>query len=284
MTQPPRRPRIAVVGHVQHVTIGEVAALPAPGDIVHLEDPFWLPGAGGGVAFFQLLHSPAEVHLFTALGNDDAGAAVAARVAATGAAIHAAQRDLPHSRDLVLVTPGGERTILVIDPPLHARHDDPLPWSVLAGCDAVFFTGQDPAVLRAARAARVLVVTARRAAVLAAAAIEADAVVGSATDPREASRLADYPTPPRALVMTEGTAGGRIETAADTRRFPAAPAPTARAAAYGAGDTFAAALTWYLTCGLDVAEACRRAAIHGAAVLAGANPLEHQRPLTWPAA
>ncbi|HEX9052027.1 MAG TPA: hypothetical protein VF841_15965, partial [Anaeromyxobacter sp.] len=47
------------------------------------------------------------------------------------------------------------------------------------------------------------------------------------TVPREASALADYPVPPRALVLTEGAAGGRIETGAGTARF-AAPAPPAR--------------------------------------------------------
>ena len=29
--------RIAVIGHVEHVTIGRVPAVPAPGDIAHLE-------------------------------------------------------------------------------------------------------------------------------------------------------------------------------------------------------------------------------------------------------
>jgi ribokinase len=50
-------------------------------------------------------------------------------------------------------------------------------------------------------------------------------------------------------------------------------------AAYGAGDSFVGALTWYLACGLTVEEACVRAGPHGAAVLAGINPLETQLPL-----
>ena len=64
--------RIGVVGHVEHVTIARVPALPAPGEIVHLDQPEWLPGGGGGITFAQLTKSPAEVHLFTALGNDEA--------------------------------------------------------------------------------------------------------------------------------------------------------------------------------------------------------------------
>ncbi len=54
--------RIAVVGHVEHVCLGRVAALPAPGDIVHLEATRALAGEGGALAFAQLCRSSAEVH------------------------------------------------------------------------------------------------------------------------------------------------------------------------------------------------------------------------------
>ncbi|MBI3769982.1 MAG: sugar kinase [Deltaproteobacteria bacterium] len=274
--------RLAVIGHVEHVTLGTVAVLPQPGDIVHLEAPMWFPGGGGGITFFQLLRSPVEIHLFTAIGNDDAGAAVANSLAATRAVIHAARRDQPHTRDLVLVTPDGERTILVVGVPLHTRLDDPLPWDVLASCDAVYFAGQDPDVLRAARAARILIVTARRRAVLARAGVRADVVVGSAHDPLEASALVDYSVEPGAIVMTEGGGGGRIETTSGVTRFPAAPPPARRVGSYGAGDSFVGALTWFLACGLPLAEACGRAAVHGAAVLAGWSPLEVQLALAVP--
>src|SRR5512138_2666809 len=97
--------RIAVIGHVEHVTLGRVPAVPRPGEIAHLETPRVIPGGGGGVAFAQLARSPAELHLFTALGNDDAAATVAAALSRTGARIHAASRDVPHTRDEVLITP-----------------------------------------------------------------------------------------------------------------------------------------------------------------------------------
>lgn len=234
------------------------------------------------MAFFQLVRSPAEIHLFTAVGRDDTGRAITDRLAETPGIIHAARHDALHTRDVVLVTPGGERTIIVIGAPLQPRIGDPLPWDLLASCDAVYFAGQDADVLRSARAARILVVTARRRPVLIRAGVRADVVVGSASDPLEASRLADYPIPPGAVVMTEGAAGGRIETAAGVVRFPAAPAPAARVASYGAGDSFVAALTWYVACGLPLPEACRRAAAHGAAVLAAPNPLDAQLALTVP--
>jgi ribokinase len=271
--------RVALVGHVEHITLGRVPSVPRPGEIAHAGDVRTFPGGGGGIAFFQLTRSPAEVHLFTALGNDEAAAQVRARIERTGARIHAAQRAEPHTRDLVLITPDGERTIVVLGEPLHPRRDDPLPWDVLATCDAAYFTAQDPDALRAARAARVLVVTARRRSALIAASVRVDVVVGSASDPREASTLADYPIPPGALVMTEGAAGGRIETAEGSRRFAAPQASPPRGGAYGAGDSFAGALTFYVALGLSIDQACSRAALHGAAVLGSLEPIASQLPL-----
>ena len=114
---------------------------------------------------------------------------------------------------------------------------------------------------------------------LVASGVSADVVVGSTRDPREASTLADYAVPPRALVMTQGAAGGYVETAAGTTQWSASPAPDPIVGSYGSGDTFAAALTWYLARGHDLVEACKRAAKHGAAVLRGINPLDWQLEL-----
>ena len=277
MTTTPRR--VAVIGHAQHITIARVGRLPAPGEILHLDHPYWFPGGGGGVAFHQLTKGPAAVAFFTAIGSDDTGDAVLRRLAETRATIHAARPAVAHSRDLVLVTPDAERTIVVIDEPLHPARRDPLPWETLRECDAVFFTARDPDALRAARAARVLVVTARRAQALREAAVAADVVVGSANDPQEASTRADYPLPPRILVMTEGARGGWVETATGRVRFSPSPAPSPVVSAYGAGDSFAAALTWYVAAGHDPVDAATRAAAHGAAVLRGADPTSTQLPL-----
>jgi len=271
--------RIAVIGHVEHITLGRVPKVPGPGDIAHAKDVRTFPGGGGGIAFFQLARSPGEVHLFTAVGNDEAGEQVRSRIEATTARVHVAQRAAAHTRDLVLITPDGERTIVVLGEPLHPQKRDPLPWEVLASCDAAYFTAQDPDALRAARSARLLVVTARRRAALIASGVRADIVVGSAADPREASSLADHPVRPGALVMTEGAAGGRIETAEGTRRFAAPRAAAPGGGSYGAGDSFAGALTWYAALGLPLDEACARAALHGAAVLGSLEPIEAQRPL-----
>lgn len=272
--------RVAVIGHVEHITLAPVDTLPTAGDIVHLRAPVVFPGGGGGVAFYQLLASKAEVLLFTAIGNDDAGAFIRFRLAQTRARCFYATRSEPHTRDVVVVTPDGERTIFVVGEPLHPRRADSLPWNELATCDAVYFTAQDHEALRAARAARVLVVTARRKQALAHAGVRADVIVGSLNDPRERSTLADYATPPAALVLTDGKDGGTIETADGTTRFPAATVVDRVVGAYGAGDSFAAALTYYLGAGHELADACTRASRHGAAVLAGLVPMDHQLALS----
>jgi ribokinase len=276
---PPSRPVVvAVVGHVEHVTLGRVAAPPGEGEIAHLDAPRTLAGGGGGITFHQLVKSPAEVHLFTALGNDEAARWVEASLAKTNAHVHAARRSEPHTRDVVMIPRSGDRAIVVVGQPLHARRSDDLPWDVLARCDAVYFTGQDPEVLKAARAARILVVTARRREALDASGVRADVIVGSAHDPREASTLADYPVPPISLVMTAGGDGGTIETSEGITRFAAAEAPPV-VGTYGAGDSFVGALTYFLACGATVLDACTRAGPYGAAVLADLEPLAPQRTL-----
>lgn len=270
--------RLGVIGHVEHITVGRVAGLPGPGEIVHLRDARTLAGGGGGIPFFQLVQSSAEVHLFTALGDDEAARFVERAVGGTRAQIHAVRRAEPHTRAIVMIAPDGDRTILVIGEPLYPRAEDPLPWEVLDHLDGVYFTAQDPALLAHARRARIVVATARRRECLIAAGVAPDVVVGSAVDLRERSALADYPVPPGALIMTEGPRGGTVETAAGVSRF-AAPEVGSRGGAYGAGDSFAAALLYYLAAGLSPLASAERAAHHGAAVVAHVDPLGALLPL-----
>lgn len=270
---------MGVIGHVEHITLGRVPAVPAPGDIAHLDGPVRFPGGGGGVAFFQLAKSDAELHLFSALGRDQAAEEVEARLAATGAALHLARRDAPHTRDVVMIDPSGERTIVVVGEPLFPVASDPLPWALLQDMEAVYFTARDPELLRRSRAARRLLATARRRAAIEASGVELDAVLGSVADPRERAARRDFAPPPGALVMTEGARGGRVETAAGVARYPATPAGDATGGAYGAGDSFAGAFTYHLAAGHGPLEAARRAAAAGAAALGALDPLEAQMPL-----
>ena len=270
--------RLGVIGHVEHITLGRIAAVPRAGDIVHVQAPQLLAGGGGGIAFFQLTKSPAEIHLFTALGNDDAADFVATAVAATQAHIHAASRAEPHTRDVVMIGPEGERTIVVVGEPLHPRATDPLPYSILDSLDAVYFTAQDPALLQLARRARILVVAARRRECIIASGVAPDAIVGSRHDPRE--NATDYPVPPLALIMTDGARGGTVQTT--TLSHFATPRVDKIVGAYGAGDSFAAAFTYYLAAGQSPLDAATRAAHHGAAVLSSLNPLTAQLPCASP--
>ena len=204
---------------------GPRARRPRQGEIAHLEAPRTFPGGGGGLAFFQLANGPGEAHFFTALGNDDAARDVHARLLQTGARIHAAHREAPQTRDLVLVDADGERTIVVVGEPLHPEKRDALPWELLATCDAAYFTAQDLAALQAARAARVLVVTARRFEALQAAGAHPDVIVGSKHDARENRPLqrARTRTPSAALVLTAGKDGGDIDTAQGVQRWSVPP-------------------------------------------------------------
>ena len=271
--------RIAVVGHVEHITLGRVAAVPRPGEIAHLSDLHVFAGGGGGLAFSQLARSDAEVHLFTALGDDEAAAFVASRLAAIGAQVHAARRAAPQTRDVVMIPPGGDRAIVVLGDPLHPLASDPLPWDLLGSCDAVYFTAQDPELLRLARAARMLIATARRKPAIDGSGVRLDIVVGSALDAREAWPLRDYALPPGALILTEGARGGFIELEAGVERFAAPPAAPEGGGAYGAGDSFAGALVYCLAAGVPLREACERAGRCGAAVLGALDPTRSQRAL-----
>jgi ribokinase len=181
-----------------------------------------------------------------------------------------------HPRVVVLVDEDGHRTIIVTGEPLQATATDPLPWSVCAGCDAAYFTGADPESLRLTRAARRLVMTARRRAVQRAAAIAPDVILGSASDPRENAPFDAYDPPPGALVLTDGAGPIRVLREGRATLIEPPPVRDGIAGDYGAGDSFAAAFTFFLAHGIDVEEACRRACPYGAAVLRGIDPLEGQ--------
>jgi ribokinase len=230
------------------------------------------------MAFRQLAHSDAEVHFFTAVGRDDAAREVRAELSALPGQLHAAVRAQSHVRAVVLVPPIGDRTIMVIGRPLHPDARDPLPYDLLVRCDGVYFTAEDPELLRRARAAKVLVASARRKVALDRAGIAPDVIVGSASDPQERSSLRDYSPVPRAVVMTEGERGGTIETPDGVARFqPAVVKPPGPS--YGAGDSFAAALTYYLAAGRPLHEAATRASAFGAAVIGARMPPEAQERL-----
>jgi ribokinase len=173
-------------------------------------------------------------------------------------------RDEPQRRAFTYVDDDGERTITLLSRKLVPRADDRLPWEELVGYDGLYFTGGDAEAVRRARAARVLVATARELPTLQEAGIELDVLVRSADDAGERYERGDLDPPPRLVVATEGEDGGSYEGERGSRRFEAVPIPGKVVDTYGAGDSFAAGLTYALARGDEVAEALRLAAEQGA--------------------
>jgi ribokinase len=102
----------------------------------------------------------------------------------------------------------------------------------------------------------------------------------SARDPGERYRRGDLDPEPRVVVRTAGATGGEWETADGERgRWEPAPLPGPVRDAYGAGDSFAAGLTYGLGAGWSVDKAVELAARCGAACLTGSGPFEGQLEL-----
>lgn len=247
--------RVAVVGHVEWVDFVRVERLPAPGEIVHAQESWGEPAGGGGVAAVVLGALAGECLLITALGDDEVGRRAAAELQGLGLRVEAAIRPEPQRRAVTHVDATGERTITLLSHKLIPRRSDDLPWDELAGMDAVYFTGGDPDALRAARAANTLVATARELSTLVEAGVELDALVRSGTDPGETYEEGALDPPPRISVATAGSTGGLVTEGGEESRYSAAALPGPVSDMYGAGDSFAAGLTFGLGSGLGLQRA-----------------------------
>lgn len=269
--------RVAVVGHHEWIEALRVDHLPVAGEIVHAIPEWQAPAGGGPAAAGQLGKFAGTVKFFTALGDDELGHRSARVMEEMGFTLHAVFRPEPTRRGIVHIDDAGERTITVIGNRLAPFGNDELPWELLDEVDVVYFTAGDTAALRHARRARVLVATARAMDVLRAGGVQLDALVGSAADPAEVYEHGDITPVPRLVVRTEGALGGTFQLAGeDEQRYKAAPVPGPIVDRYGAGDSFAGALTYGLGAGLSPKEAVGLAARCGAAVLTGAGPYETQ--------
>ena len=287
--------RLAVVGHVEWVEFARVPKLPAPGEVVHATETWREPGGGAAVAAVQLARLGGSAELFTALADDDGGRLARARLEALGDDDlgHRAARELgelgvrvetvwrpePQRRAFVHVDAAGERTITVIGERMGPHGDDALPWDELTEADAVYFTAGDVEAVRKSRAAKQLVATTRALEALAPAGVELDVLVRSARDPGERYESGELDPPPRFVAQTDGAAGGSLHAADGTEmRWVAAPLPGPPVNAYGAGDSFAAGLTYALGKGRSPDEAVEFGARCGAAVMTGRGPYESDLP------
>jgi ribokinase len=269
--------RVAVVGHVEWIELAVVEHVPEPGDIVHVLGSEQEPGGGGAVAAVQLARLAGECLFITALGDDELGRCAKRELEALGVRVEAAWRDEPQRRAFVHVDSNAERTITVIGERMGPRAADPLPWGELEGADAVYFTAGDGPAVRKARTADKLVATVRAIGALEAAGVEIDVLVSSANDAGERYRPGGIEPPPRLIARTDGAAGGSLETAEGvTTRWEAAPLLGPAVDTYGAGDCFAAGLTFGLAEGQPPAEALALGARCGAACVTGRGPYAGQ--------
>lgn len=269
--------RVAVVGHVEWCEFAEVPHVPQPGEIVHASETFEEPAGGGAVAAVQLRKLAGEATLFTAFGDDETGHRTDAELREHGLRVEGRFYPEPQRRAFVHLDSDGERTITVLGPRLGPRGSADLPWDLLDETDAVYVTAGDLDAVRQARRARTLVATPRGLDTLAEAHVQLDALVSSGRDPGERYSPGDLDPAPKIVVRTLGAAGGEWETASGEQgRWGAAELPGPVRDSYGAGDSFAAGLTYGLGAGWEIAKAVELAARCGAACLTGRGPYEGQ--------
>ena len=251
--------------------------VPAAGEIVHAHDSFEEPAGGGAVAAVQLARLAGRAAFLTALGDDELARRSRARLAELGVTVRDANREAPTRRGLTFLDSHGERTIITIGERLAPRGHDDLDWDDLSHSDGVYLTAADGEALHAARAAGVLVASPRAGRVLHEQRVRLDALVYSDNDEFEIAFARALDPTPTLLVATRGAEGGRYETTQGQRgTWAPAPLPGPIADTYGAGDSFAAALTFALARGMDPDAALGLAARAGAVCLTGHGPYERQ--------
>jgi ribokinase len=267
--------RVGVVGHLEWIDFATVDHVPIAGEIIHAHDSWAEPAGGGTVAAVQLARLAGSASFFSALGDDDLGERSRARLAELGVVVHAERRPQPTRRGWTFLDATAERTITTLGARLLPLGSDALPWAELAHTDAVYVTAGDPEALRLARTARVVVATPRAGNALAGVAL--DAIVYSAGDQFERETVAAMTSQPTFVVETEGVAGGSWRSAdGRTGRWSAATPPGPLVDLYGAGDSFAAGLTFALGEGRSIEAAVDLAAQCGAWCASGRGPYSGQ--------
>jgi ribokinase len=257
--------RCAVVGHTEWVEFVRVPRLPGAGEIVHALETWTEPGGAGAVAARQFALLAGRCEFFTMLGEDEIARETTLRMAGLGVDLHVqTATGVASRRASTQIDAAGERTITLLSEKLQPR--GPLP---LGGYDAVYFTAGDAAALRSARRAGFLAATPRESQTLREAGVRLDLLVGSLNDPGE---RVDPEVEAALVVQTDGERGSIV----NGERFPAAPLPGPVVDTYGAGDSFAAALTFALARGDALPAAIELASRAGAAVITGRGPYTAQ--------
>jgi ribokinase len=250
--------KVAVVGHVEWIQFARLEQVPLAGEIVHASEAWEEPGGGGAVAAVQLARLAGSCLFITALGDDELGHRAEAELERLGVRVAAGWRPERQRKAFVHVDAEGERTITV-------------------NADAVYFTAGDSAALQAGRSARILVASVRAKEVLASAGVQLDVLVASGNDRDERYVPGDIEPAPRLVARTAGREGGTLVTPDGvTTRWAAAGLPSRVVDAYGAGDCFAAGLTFGLGEGWSTEDSLALGARCGAACMTGRGPYDGQ--------
>jgi ribokinase len=257
--------KVAVVGHVEWIEFLRVESVPLPGEIVVAREAWEEPAGGGGVAAVELARLAGASSLYCLLGGDDLGKRAQKELETASVRVLSAKGDELQRRGFVYIDEVGERTITVIgEKPRPKGGEGTVPWEELDDVDGVYFTAGDAEAVRQARRARVLVATARELPTLHAAGVELDALVASGEDDAERYQTGDLDPAPKLVVSTAGSLGGWAQPGGP---YKAAAPPGPYEDAYGAGDCFAAGLTYALAKGMDVLDALTFASERGALAL-----------------
>ena len=255
--------KLAVVGHVEWVTFLRVDHLAQPGLVTHAQWSFDEPAGAGAVIAVKLARLTQQpVHFFTALGKDALGEQSFNRLEQLGLKLEVSWKDHPTRRGISMVDSAGERAITVIGNRLQPEASDILPWEQLSSFHAVFVTATDAPALRLCRRAANLLATPRLSLrTLQLAAVELDALIGSALDPDEQIAMDSIYPVPKVQISTEGSMGGQ---AFPGGRYKAFSLKSPAVDSYGCGDSFAAGFTVGLAAGWSIAQAVSLGAECGA--------------------
>ena len=264
--------RIVVVGSV---AMDEVVALREPLRAgAHLDGREGTRRVGGGAAntAIPLAHAGHEVTVVSAAGTDPDGSAIVARLAGAGVdTAHVVRLPGPSTRSLVLLDPGGERTVVNLH---RCREEGPPRRLRRLETDAIYVRSRELDLHRllAERLDSALVVAhvppsgpgVRPAHVL----------VASAADLSDEERRAPWETGRRVagealrwVVVTHGPAGAEAFSAGSRLRVAAREVFAADST--GAGDVFAAGLVHALVSGAPMEAAL------ATAVAWGTSAVEH---------
>tara|TARA_Y100001968_G_scaffold273377_1_gene266061 strand:- start:652 stop:1497 length:846 start_codon:yes stop_codon:yes gene_type:complete len=255
--------KLAVVGHIEWVTFLNVDKLPKAGTISHSYFSLEEPAGGGAVAAVQMKNlTQADVHFFTALGNDYVGKKSHERLKSLGLQLHIAWRDKPTRKGFSLVDSDGERAITVIGERLEPNSKDDLPWDELSDFDGIFITATDSEAIKFCRRANVLTATPRLGLKnINESNVEIDVLIGSGKDPDEKIDIDTLTIKPKKIIYTDGERGGEV---LEGGRYNAIPLEDPLIDAYGCGDSFAAGLTSGLAARFNLEEAISMGAYCGA--------------------